>query len=530
MAFDVHWALQKIYDRLYNMHGKNSFDNNGKKIMAYVRALVPDDSGGYNSDNACWDNTKEALFFGEGDGYKRPVSSLDVVAHEYGHGISHYQVGWTHDEDFLNEGLSDIWGTIMDYRFGDTNAEVWRIGEHIPVYKTCMRDISYPSSISAECKMASTYNSSLYHFCDSIHEHYGMSGVFSHWFYLLVNGGYGTNANNTYYNLNPVGMDVAENLIVKAVYDNYLRYTTSYEDLRQAFVWAARSMNISGLEAAVCNAWYAVGVGDMYLSLTGPALICSQSIYSVNDLPNGFYVDWSLSDSYYNQNCLEQYYPAQCEITRSSNRDMVNATLTAAIKHNSNTIKTLTKSVYAYAGFKGYYTSGNLSGDIDYTHLFYVRPGISTNITSPNFIEATVSYDNIGTIPSYFYLDTTQWKLYFVMPTNNNGIPILINVNDVCGNTYQLYAMPLNSKNLNIFNGDNCITVMLNEDDDPERGLSLDQAWTVEIRNATTGTLMATQSSSSRSETISTAGWPNGIYVVKATIGNEVLTEKVMVR
>ena len=35
---------------------------------------------------------------------------------------------------------------------------------------------------------------------------------------------------------------------------------------------------------------------------------------------------------------------------------------------------------------------------------------------------------------------------------------------------------------------------------------------------------------SNRSETISTAGWPKGIYVVKATIGKDVLTEKVMVK
>lgn len=31
MAMDIHWGLQKIFDRLYNAHGKNSFDNNGKK-------------------------------------------------------------------------------------------------------------------------------------------------------------------------------------------------------------------------------------------------------------------------------------------------------------------------------------------------------------------------------------------------------------------------------------------------------------------------------------------------------------------
>lgn len=267
--------------------------------------------------------------------------------------------------------------------------------------------------------------------------------------------------------------------------------------------------------------------------IVGPQLVSTNGTYYINNLPTGLTVEWSLSNSYYNQNCLQQNYPStnQCTITRSSSQDMMNATLTANIKYNGVTIQTLTKTgVYAYADFYGQYTSGNLSGTINYTHILYARPGYSTNITSPNLIGATVSYDNTATIPSYFYFDTTQWKLYFIMPTNNNGIPIMINVTDGCENYYQLYAMPVNSKNLNISSDDNGITISLNEDGDSDTGLSLDQNWTVEIRNATTGALMATQSSSSRSATISTAGWPKGIYAVKATIGKEVLLEKVIVK
>ena len=41
---------------------------------------------------------------------------------------------------------------------------------------------------------------------------------------------------------------------------------------------------------------------------------------------------------------------------------------------------------------------------------------------------------------------------------------------------------------------------------------------------------MNTQSPTSRSEIISTIGWPRGIYIVKATIGKEELTEKVIVK
>ena len=86
MALDVHWALQQIYDRLFNVHGRNSFDDNGHQIDAYIKY--------YNEwDNAAWYPDEKALLFGEGFYIFHPLVSVDVVAHEYGHGISFFQIG-----------------------------------------------------------------------------------------------------------------------------------------------------------------------------------------------------------------------------------------------------------------------------------------------------------------------------------------------------------------------------------------------------------------------------------------------------
>ena len=113
--------------------------------------------------------------------------------------------------------------------------------------------------------------------------------------------------------------------------------------------------------------------------------------------------------------------------------------------------------------------------------------------------------------------------------TSISNAAVVINVTDIGGNNYTLYAYGTSQYKLNVSNGDSGITVSVVEGDDSERGISLDQSWTVEVHNVTTGFLMATLSSTSRSETISTVGWPKGIYVVKATIGDEELTEKVIV-
>lgn len=270
-------------------------------------------------------------------------------------------------------------------------------------------------------------------------------------------------------------------------------------------------------------------------SISGPSYIIQSTLsgtYSINNLPSTYTIEWSLSNDYYNQYHLQQNTPSQnqCTITRDNLYDLMNGTLTAVIKYNGDTIQTLTKTgLYVYNGFRGQYTSGNLSGYIDYTQLFYVRPNVNTYVYSQSLVGATASYDNTATIPNYWGFSSQYGYLQFIMPSNNNGIPVVINITDAIGGNYQLYAVPQNYKSLNISSDENSITITLNEDGDSERGLILDQTWTVEIRNATTGALIATQSSVSRSTTIATSGWPKGIYVVKATIGKEVLTEKVIV-
>ena len=277
--------------------------------------------------------------------------------------------------------------------------------------------------------------------------------------------------------------------------------------------------------AAVCSA---LSAGD----IVGPNFICSYGQYHIENLPSGVTVSWSLSDSYYNNgyNLLIPNYPStgHCLIVRDQNHDLENATLTAEIKYNGVTVQTLTKTgIYAYDDFWGQYTSGNLSGEINYTHYFNMKPNTTTTVTSPNFDGATVTYDSSGATPTAWGFNPTNSVLNFKASA---GSTVVINVVDGCQNQYTLYAHALSSYLMNVSYGDNSITITLNENGDPETGLTLDQPWKVEISNATTGELMTTRSSTSRSATINTAGWPKGMYVVRVTVGKEVLTEKVVVK
>lgn len=288
------------------------------------------------------------------------------------------------------------------------------------------------------------------------------------------------------------------------------------------------------------NGWnYYVGYGllNTYLAvqlarfnIVGPNYINDEETYEVENLPNGFTVEWSLSDSYYNQNCLEQDepYTNQCTITCSSSHIMINETLTANVKLNGVTVRTLTKNIYAYNDFQGHYTSGSLSGDINYTHIFYVRANTTTYITSPMLIGAVASFSSSGAIPSYWSFSPTNGNI--TMVTNNTSIPVVINIDDVCGNHYVLYAFASSQYCMNVSNDNNEITVTLNENGDFQRDMTYDLLWNIEVHNAETGEQKATLSSTNRSESISTAGWQKGVYIVKVAIGKEELTEKVIVR
>jgi len=120
------------------------------------------------------------------------LASIDVVAHEYAHGLEHLNsnLGYTYpQEKAICEGLSDIWGAILEYNI-DPSKVHWRIGEEIMNNgKACLRDIQYPKASYAHRPMADCYGSSTYNSGD----YEVKSGVLSHWFYLLSEGGSGTN-------------------------------------------------------------------------------------------------------------------------------------------------------------------------------------------------------------------------------------------------------------------------------------------------------------------------------------------------
>jgi len=80
-ALDAHWGAMMVYDYFLQEHGWDSYDGNGAVIKSYVHF-----NGNY--DNAFGDPTMKIMSYGDGSIKFDALTSLDVVAHEIGHGIN----------------------------------------------------------------------------------------------------------------------------------------------------------------------------------------------------------------------------------------------------------------------------------------------------------------------------------------------------------------------------------------------------------------------------------------------------------
>jgi len=265
VAIDVHWGLEMSYDYFLNEHGRNSFDGNGIPLVAYVHV-------GTNWFNArfvgLW------MEFGDGTGF--PLTSLDVVAHEMTHGVTGTSAGliYNGESGALSESFSDIFGmevefmalpATADYQIGTENFE--------------FRDMSNPNLMGHP----DTYLGSNYYIgpADNGGVHTN-SGVQNFWFYLLVEGGTGTNDIGNNFSVTGLGhTDAAQIAYRNLIY--YLTPSSSYIDARQGALAAAEDLfgPCSFQANQVLNAWYAVGVGadsttaDLeILSISSPITDC----------------------------------------------------------------------------------------------------------------------------------------------------------------------------------------------------------------------------------------------------------------
>jgi len=242
----VHWALEHAYDYYLNVLNRNSFDDNGGKLIAYAHY----DSAWFNAQ---WDGSR--MRFGDGTANNIPLVSIDIVSHELTHGVTQYTANLIYQNEYgaLNESFSDVFGTAVEFRALGPSAN-WFMGEG----GARLRSMSNPKQFG----QPDTYHGQNWYFGTAdgggVHTN---SGVQNYWYYLLSEGGSGVNDNGYSYSVTGIGLDNASKIAYRNL-ANYLIPTSEYSDTRLGSIYATQDLFGQGSSElqSVIEAWNAVGV------------------------------------------------------------------------------------------------------------------------------------------------------------------------------------------------------------------------------------------------------------------------------
>ena len=265
-AVSAHRCTEATYDYFKNTYNRNSIDGNGYQLNSWVHY-------GTNYDGAGWDGN--FMLYGDGGTNFMPLASPDVVAHEITHGLTQFTANLTYqyESGALNESFSDIFGTVIEFEANAACAD-WIIGGDITLTANGLRSMSNPNDAAMLTRCPDTYGGNFWHTggddAGGIHTN---SGVQNFWFYLLSNGGTGTNDNGDAYNVGSIGMDKAARIAYRNL-STYLISASQYADARAGSIQAATDLYGAGSNevAQVIAAWCAVGVGSCSASSNGLSL------------------------------------------------------------------------------------------------------------------------------------------------------------------------------------------------------------------------------------------------------------------
>lgn len=216
------------------------------------------------------------------------------------------------------------------------------------------------------------------------------------------------------------------------------------------------------------------------------------------------------------------------------------------LKRNGATICTFRKMVSTSDGFDGTYFNGVTTKEINLPSPLEVLPGTMVTITSPNLVGATVAQMGGNLTPTYMAFNNAHNILYLGMPSSPTGA-IILGVSCSGGSYYTLpVTNTLSNNQLSVTPSPNHLEISLtqslaSEDDNIRNDMDSQSAgrrsesiipeeWYLEVYNVQTGEKQTNVKVSGSTLTLDTSSWISGVYVVRATIDKEVLSEKVYVK
>ena len=250
-AGDAHWGATEYYDWLLGTFSWDGLDNEGHELRSVIHT-----GNGRSYVNAFWNGRYAS--FGDGNCVEYgPLTTLDVVSHEFTHGLTEFTSGlvYRNESGALNESMSDMFGKALEW-YEDRDNFTWEIGRAFikSADATPFRNMADPY----ERNHPKLYKGDNWSGFGAVHTN---SNVMNHWFYLLVEGGRDTNEIDIAYDVQAIGMDKAMD-VVFATNTGYLVPNSDYLHAYHSTVevttdlWGVGSAEL----ASVKEAWKAVGI------------------------------------------------------------------------------------------------------------------------------------------------------------------------------------------------------------------------------------------------------------------------------
>ncbi|MEV5160298.1 M4 family metallopeptidase [Streptomyces sp. NPDC053728] len=260
-AADAHYGAAETWDFYKNVMGRTGIKGNG--VGAYSRVHY-----GNSYVNAFWSDSCFCMTYGDGSGNSKPLTSLDVAAHEMTHGVTSNTAGlnYSGESGGLNEATSDIFAAGVEfYSNTSTDPGDYLVGEKIDINGngTPLRYMDKPSKDGAS-------KDYWYSGLGGVDVHYS-SGPANHFFYLLSEGSGAKTVNGVSYNsptsdglpVTGIGRDKALQIWFKALTTKFTS-TTNYAAARTGTLAVASELYgaTSAEYTAVANAWAGIAVGS----------------------------------------------------------------------------------------------------------------------------------------------------------------------------------------------------------------------------------------------------------------------------
>ncbi len=270
---DAHAYHGWVYDYYFKRFGRRGMDDQNMQVEGIVHPLArsqasnqPPDVVGTFINNALYAGDG-LLIYGDGDGriFTNLAGGLDVVAHEWTHGVTDFssKLIYRDEPGALNEAFSDIMAASMEFYFQPVGAgrdrADWQIAEDVFLLPP-----GYLRSLNNPIAAGEPDHYSLRRFIGTSTDdggvHFNLT-IATHAFYLAVAGGRNRVSG---VNVAGIGFDNIERMekVFYRAFALLMGPNSRFSDARRATLQAAADLYGSGSteRAQVEQAWTAVGV------------------------------------------------------------------------------------------------------------------------------------------------------------------------------------------------------------------------------------------------------------------------------